>query len=288
MTSEIQSTTLVSKLDKSVNYIAVLGDSYVESRFVQRQDDYIIVYLSSHNGCNLSCRFCHLTQSGQTGDKEVDMQGFIDQATRVLNQVNLLDPGIKKVHFNFMARGDALNSEWFLKNSSKLFDELEKLHPFESKFLISSIIPKNLQLVDFYRVFSDPRAKLYYSLYHIEPGFRKKWLPKAMDINKAVGMIVKIVQPEQLTIHYALLEGLNDTIPDTLEICKFLSDYNVKCKVNLIAYNPYSEGLGKSSDKAEEVASVFRVKLTPNVKIIRKVGFDVKASCGMFYEGDMN
>ena len=41
--------TLVSKLDKSVNYITKYGKSELECRYVRRSENYISVYLSSHN-----------------------------------------------------------------------------------------------------------------------------------------------------------------------------------------------------------------------------------------------
>ena len=100
--------TLVSQKDKSKNYVIPTDDGgYFESRFVQRTDDYILVYLSSHSGCDQACRFCHLTQTRQTMMQPADILDYIAQAKRVLNDANLAQLklfGLKKVKFSFMAR----------------------------------------------------------------------------------------------------------------------------------------------------------------------------------------
>ena len=96
---------LDSKLDASVNWIF---DTGVEARYVQRVQDYFIVYLSSHTGCNKACRFCHLTQTGQTSFQHVTLEEYKQQAEVVLAHYdNLIKNGMPtatRVNFNFMSR----------------------------------------------------------------------------------------------------------------------------------------------------------------------------------------
>ena len=72
---------LPSELDSSVNFIF---DNMMEARYVQRVPDYFICYLSSHDGCNKACRFCHLTQTGQTSFNEAGVAQYVEQAKHVL------------------------------------------------------------------------------------------------------------------------------------------------------------------------------------------------------------
>lgn len=100
---------LVSIEDSSRNYVSPVSDGgFFESRFVQRNPTYFIVYLSSHSGCNQSCRMCHLTQSGQTMMTSATLQDYIDQAKNVLKNVDyesMKEQGLRRIKYSFMARG---------------------------------------------------------------------------------------------------------------------------------------------------------------------------------------
>lgn len=80
---------LRSSEDRSVNFVRDAGDGGLfEARFVARSDDYAIAYLSSHSGCRLACRFCHLTQTGQTGFMPASLWDLGGQLMRVLQHMD--------------------------------------------------------------------------------------------------------------------------------------------------------------------------------------------------------
>jgi adenine C2-methylase RlmN of 23S rRNA A2503 and tRNA A37 len=71
------SKILTSKIDHSAN-IPTKGLT-IETRFVQRRPEYFIVYVSTHTGCVMKCKFCWLTQTGQTSFRHLDVESITRQ-----------------------------------------------------------------------------------------------------------------------------------------------------------------------------------------------------------------
>ena len=284
--------TYKSAYDKSVNFVQ---ENKQESRFVQRTDDYFIVYLSSQNGCNKACRFCHLTQTGQTQFVDATLEEYLKQANYPIEHYKkLLISGQKpseKVNFNFMARGEVFSNKVVLENSSQLIDGLnEKIKGLniESKFNFSTIGPTELSGKEFSEIFKDKKENImiYYSLYSVSPHFRKKWIPKALPVDDMMTKL-KNWQDEggEVALHWAFIEGVNDSKEDVEKIIEKLEQYSLKAKFNLVRYNPFSDSQGTES-KEEVIQENFKILANylnnPKSRIVPRVGFDVKASCGMF------
>lgn len=286
--------------DASVNFIARKGNSYIESRFVQRTPDYFIVYLSSQNGCNQSCRFCHLTQTKQTEFEQSTLHDYLVQAEEVLNYYVRKDKLIirddatksseyqpeKAVYFNFMARGEPLLNPVVRDNWNHLSWRLHTLQQktvkpkvLESKFKLSTIIPNEVTTLDPY-VQSD--TYIYYSLYSMNPLFRKRWLPKAKPVNEALNLLKDFERKGgNIVFHWAFIKDENDFAQDVFDLRKALSAFT-NPRVNIVRYNPYSANQGEESSDETIQKSINLIKDFANVKVIDRVGFDVKASCGMF------
>lgn len=284
--------TLISKEDKSVNFIY---DNWLEARFVRREAEYFIVYLSSHDGCNKACRFCHLTQTGQTSFNGTTMEEYLMQAQEVLNYYDSIKDSqgaAKRVNFNFMARGEALANEVILTNAKELFSKLENLakeRGLIARFNISTIMPMEVESKDLAEVFKDVTQDyaIYYSLYSVNERFRKRWLPKALNYQIALKKLEALQEAKgiEIAFHWAFIEGQNDSKEDLAQLKKVVSEYNIKAKYNLVRYNPYSPSQGQEPTENvlqhnfDELNAFFN---SPSSRIVPRVGFDVKASCGMF------
>lgn len=285
--------------DNSVNFINnEVKVGFFESRYVRRGDDYFIVYLSIQSGCDLACRMCHLTATKQKKYVNNTIDNLVNEARVVIEHYkNLVKNGIEKpahhMHFNFMARGEALNSEIF-KNQESAYELLSKLRKLAEeikvspRFLVSTIMPEsfsNNSLIDSFKII---QPYIYYSLYSTNKDFRKIWLSKAMEVDRALEKLSEWnkFSDQKPKIHYAFIEGQNDSEEDIFDICKKLKEYELKLDFNIVRYNPYSEKFGRESDiiVIERNAKIIREELNSNVKIIPRVGRDVKASCGMFIE----
>lgn len=284
-----------SKLDASVNFISRSPEvGMIEARFVQRSEDYFIVYLSSQTGCFQACRFCWLTALGETKYVNITPEDFLAQAQTVLAHYERQGIQAPKVHFNFMARGEPLDNPILLDQSDSVLAPLAseaRKRGLEYKFLISTIMPnamKDRRLVD---VFSDQELypEIYYSIYSTNPSFRKRWLPRAMGAHDALGQLTEWqgVTGKVPKIHFAFIKGENDSEQDIHHLCNTINEFGLKVNFNIVRYNPYSEKYGEESDMdtINRNVQLMNDLLRPDSSsIVTKVGFDVKASCGMFIQ----
>lgn len=234
---------------------------------------------------------CHLTATGQTKLRDVTIEEYFDQAERVLQYYDT-QPFAEMVHFNFMARGEPLANKIFLENADIILEGLADMaskRGLKYKFLISTIFPKEMGKLELTDIFRDPELypELYYSIYSTQVGFRRRWLPKADNCGVAMG---KLRRWHELTgkvpkIHYAFIEGENDSVDDILDIVNLLHVYSLPVNWNVVRYNPPEGHYSKEPPEAtvNHLAAVIRHYLPDaRVKVIPRVGSDVKASCGTF------
>lgn len=283
---------LVSAEDQSRNFVLQTEDGgAIECRFVRREARYFIVYLSSHTGCRQACRFCHLTQTGQTMMSPVGLEGFIAQAKRVLAHYDaLVDEGGEEaeiVNFNFMARGEALSNPTVTGDWPALMDGLRAeayRRGLRPQFNVSTILPQDAAGLDLTKI-SGEGVSLYYSLYALDPEFRKRWLPRAEDPAQGLERLAEWQAKTggEVVLHWALIAGENDRPEQGLAIAAAAADVGLKARFNLVRYNPFSENQGRESGRVEEYfAAISEALGHPCSRIVPRVGFDVKASCGMF------
>lgn len=286
---------MVSCEDASVNFVAPSGDGgFWESRFVQRTPDYFIVYLSSHSGCNKSCRFCHLTATGQTMMQGASIENYLRQSELVLDHYDALIASegelATTVHFNFMARGEALSNPAFVNGSGRLFDELgyqARERNLNARFMVSTIMPQDFTS-DLKHVFADLRSTIYYSLYSTDEMFRRRWLPKAKAPAESIRMLVDYQKSTggEVVLHWAFIHGENDSVDGLNRALDMVQEAGLKARFNLVRYNPFSPRLGQEPSE-EKINALFdivtsRLGRKSGSRIVPRVGFDVKASCGMF------
>ncbi|WDS62043.1 ribosomal RNA large subunit methyltransferase N [Pseudomonas phage D6] len=284
----------VSQQDLSVNFEHRFEDhpGMLEARYVRRTDDYFIVYLSSQTGCNQACRMCHLTATGQNKLRDVTIEEYWDQAERVLTHYAKGEHRAKMVHFNFMARGEPLANKIFLENADTILDGLRLLAQslgLQCKFLISTIFPKEAEAISLPQIFKDPNLypEIYYSIYSVDERFRKRWLPKAIAPVEAIAKLRnwQMTTGKKPKIHYAFINDENDTLADVKNICDLVERFYLNVNWNVVRYNPPE---GHSSKEALEgqiqyLAGYVRRRFPDaRVKVIPRVGLDVKASCGTF------
>lgn len=286
---------LKSNEDQSVNFI-LKGEypGYFEARYVRRSDDYFVAYLSSQSGCRQACRMCHLTATKQTNLINADMDVYLAQAKAVLEYYQQQNHPAKTVHFGFMARGEPLANPNLLRNDTstsilRLLGQRARYLGLFPRFTISTIMPKVIdgeRLVD---LFPEIHPDIYYSIYSMNPEFRKKWLPQALPAEQSLKMLAEWQQMTQKIprLHWCFIEGENDDHEeDVAAICRAVNAVGLRVNVNIVRYNPFNEQLGREPSEETIQTNAWMIRhMLPSltkVKIVTRVGFDVKASCGMF------
>jgi adenine C2-methylase RlmN of 23S rRNA A2503 and tRNA A37 len=292
----VQFDVLTSAEDASVNFVSATEDGGAfEARFVQREDDYFIVYLSSHSGCDRACRFCHLTQTGQTMMEPAGLTDYIRQASEVLaHYASLPQRSARKVNFNFMARGEPLANPTVLERWNVLRTSLAvgaEAYGLKPSFNVSTIYPKEIidRPLTSILGYHPKGTVLYYSLYSMDPDFRRRWLPKAADPHAALSALRDWQRTAggDVVIHYAFIEGQNDSDAQVDAVIAAILDSGIDCRFNLVRYNPYSPAQGREPPMdvlKRQFARIATACGQEGSRIVPRVGFDVKASCGMFVE----
>lgn len=273
-----------------MNFIFDETPGYFEARYVRRTQKYFALYLSSQSGCAQACRMCHLTATKQVRFVNASQLDFERQADAVFDWYDKRCPKAEAVHFNFMARGEALDNNLLLTHSQKILMSLgEKAvsRGLVPRFLFSTIMPKSVAGLALAKTFPLISPEFYYSLYSTREEFRKKWLPKAMPVPDALQALREYQEDKKVVIklHWAFIKGENDSEEDVHAICEAVRAARLHANFALVQYNPYSPVQGEESPvEVVERNKALIEKLMPasRVKFIRRVGFDVKASCGMF------
>lgn len=283
--------TLTSAQDRSVNFITPYGEGVLEARYVRRVEDYFITYVSSHSGCKLACRFCHLTRTRQTTFDEADLGAFVSQISQVLDHHVQNETPSPRMNLNFMARGEPLLNAVVRTGMADLHAEVSRMIDHagvaEVVYNPSSIFPTGTEDLDLGQAFKALPVTPFWSLYSLDPKFRKRWLPKSIDPDLALRKLLEFQQvtEREVVLHWALIAGENDSDHDFEQIAKMIMLSGLEARLNLVRYNPADEGTGVEApeERYESALKIIgQVMTRPGSRIVPRVGFDVKASCGMF------
>jgi adenine C2-methylase RlmN of 23S rRNA A2503 and tRNA A37 len=190
-----------------------------------------------------------------------------------------------------MARGEPLANPVLLSHADELLGDLNqralalKLRP---RYLVSTIMPRELGDRRLEDIFVSYHPEIYYSIYSVREQFRRRWLPKALPVEEALDLLVSWQRSTYkiCKIHYAFIAGENDAEDEVHAICDALESRRLMVHVNIVRYNP--PGPRHGAEPPEEIilrnARIYQERLPyARVRVIPRVGYDVSASCGMFF-----
>jgi len=285
---------LSSRLDASVNLADPRG---FEARYVRRDLRRAIAYVSTQSGCRQGCAMCWLTATGQRSAEDADVGELVSQVRLALAEYDrdVAERGpAGELHVNFMARGEPLASRVVRRDLRAFVDAARQLadaRGLDLRVLVSTILPRSTRDLDLAALVADLPVEVYWSWYSSRPDFRRRWLPAADGPERGFDRLAALAAAtgRPARVHFALIAGENDRPEDAGDLAGALSSRGLRARVNLVRYNPPpGHPSAEAADERYEVyaAALRRCPQVEAVKVVPRVGLDVRASCGTFLARD--
>ncbi len=234
--------------------------------------------ISSQIGCAVDCQFCATAKLGL--DRNLDAGEIVDQvylARRLLAEV---DPGRRITNIVYMGMGEPLHNYDNLIKSLQILTDDKGLGMGQRRITVSTsgLVPKLERLGA-----ESVRPNLAVSLNAPNDAVRDMIMPinRKWNIGKLLAAlrVYPLEQRRRITFEYVLLAGVNDSVADAAQLTKLLR--GLKCKVNVIPYNPHPEAAYARPTKSAIDAfqnECKRLGLPTYLRTPR--GDDIDAACG--------
>lgn len=232
------------------------------------------VCVSTQVGCPLGCAFCY---TGKIGFRRNLTAG------EIVEQISLVQKHIgsrrRITNVVFMGMGEPLLNEKELFRAIEILLDPQGFSFSHRRITVSTvgIIPAMERLGKKFPV------NLAVSLHATEDNTRSQIMPvnRTYPLKPLLEACKRypLLPRKRITFEYVLIEGVNDSERDALALAKMLKD--LKCKVNLIPYNPFPG----SPFRRPEDARIRRFQnilldshITATIRESR--GLDIGAACG--------
>lgn len=233
--------------------------------------------VSSQVGCSLSCKFCatgYLERS-----RNLDAAEIYDQVV-LIGQLAVKNYNIPLSNIVFMGMGEPLLNYANVMKGIEHITKPEGLGMSPQRITVSTAgITKMIKRL------GDENVKFNLALsLHAANDVRRSSIMPINDTNN-LDMLVEALNyfhdktGTRVTLEYCVINDTNDHEEEAMELAQFAR--KVKCKINLIEYNPIEMASFKAStsEKIEKFAAVLeQQKLIVNIR--RSRGKDIDAACG--------
>jgi 23S rRNA (adenine2503-C2)-methyltransferase len=235
--------------------------------------------ISSQVGCAVDCQFCATAKLGLV--RNLDAGEIVDQVYLARTLLAQLEPDRRLTNLVYMGMGEPLHNYDQLIRSLQILtnDKGAKLGQRRITVSTSGLVPKLEKLGAERSV----RPNLAVSLNAPNDEIRDEIMPinRKWNIAKLMAALraYPIEQRRRITFEYVLLAGVNDSLRDAAQLAKLLR--GVKCKVNLIPWNPHPEApYQRPSDAVIEAFQMECKRLGLPTYLRTPRGDDIDAACG--------
>ncbi len=262
--------------DGTARYLLRLADGKtIEAVFIpEAARDTLCI--STQAGCPVDCKFCLTALIGL--ERNLTCGEIVAQAL-ALARLHALDARGRGLNVVMMGMGEPLLNLDAVMKATRLLADPQGIAVSQRRITVSTagIAPK---IEEFAR--HDVRAKLAISLNASNEEQRMRLMPitKKYRLRELLEVCRNYpLRPwEWLMFEYVLLKGVNDSDRDARDVARLLA--NIKCKVNLIPFNP-GPGIAFETPGAARVAAFHKTLMASMPCFVRQPrGRDIFAACG--------
>ncbi len=262
--------------DGTVRYLLRPADGKsVEAVFIP-EDARDTLCISTQVGCPVDCKFCLTALMGL--ERNLTCGEIVAQAL-TLSRLHALEARDRGLNIVMMGMGEPLLNLDAVMKATRLLADPQGIAISQRRITVStSGIASKIE--DFAR--HDVRAKLAISLNASNEEQRIRLMPITKKYR--LGELLEVcrnypLRPwEWLMFEYVLLKGVNDSDRDARAVVRLLA--NIKCKVNLISFNP-GPGIDFETPNSERVDSFHKIVMASMPCFVRQPrGRDIFAACG--------
>lgn len=270
----------VSK-DGTRKFLFELEDKHTIESVLIPDEDRMTLCISSQVGCPLACQFCLTGTQGFTRNlKAYEIADQVLEVMRILRNEHVSNI----TNIVLMGMGEPLANFEEVKKALKLLtsDKGLSFSPRRVTLSTAGLVPEIIALGK-----SGIKVNLAVSLNATTDEIRDRIMP----INKryplkellAACRYFPLEPRRRITFEYVMLKGVNDTEEDALRLARLLK--GIKCKVNLIPFNPYpGSEFKRPEDSAVRRFQTMLLDHHYTAPIRESRGRDISAACGQLRE----
>lgn len=251
----------------------------------------VTLCVSSQVGCAMACQFCYTGRMGLLGNLSPGQ--IVEQvvvARRLLYEEDMATGTVLRhvtpiTNIVYMGMGEPMDNLDAVLPSIDIMTQPMGLHFSYNKVCVSTVglVPQMKRFVD------ETKAVLAVSLHAATDEVRDSIVPvnKRYPLAELVGALEELCPKDKaaprhgyhVLIEYCMLSGVNDRLEDATALIQLLR--NVRCKINLIVFNPH-EGTPFEASTPEAVYAFRDVLIKGgHVATVRSSrGDDKMAACG--------
>ena len=263
--------------DGTIKYAFKLNDGFLIEGVLIPTSNRVTACISSQVGCSLSCTFC--ATGFMKRDRNLRIDEIYDQVA-ILRKEAEREYNIKLSNIVLMGMGEPL------LNYANVIGGIEKIaSPDGLGMSPQRITLSTAGIAKMIKKLGDDQVRFNLALsLHAANNEKRSAIMPINDSNSLEDLIEAInyfydKTNTRVTLEYCVINDINDDPLEAEELIAFARQ--IKCKVNLIEYNPIdlAEFQSSSAEKIQRFAEYLeRNKIIVNVR--RSRGKDIDAACG--------